>query len=51
MRTVGVESIEDLPPLPEIAGSDAALQLQKQVDALKAAEEARAAAEEEADNA
>lgn len=51
LRTVGVESLEDLPPLPEIAGSDAALQLQKQVDALKAAEEAREAVEEGADNA
>lgn len=49
LRTVGVESIDDLPPLPEITGSDAALQLQRQVDALKAAEEARAAEEAGAD--
>ena len=51
LRTMGVESLEDLPPLPEISGSDAALQLQKQVDALKAAEEARQAAEEGAQDA
>ena len=51
LRTMGVESLEDLPPLPEISGSDAALQLQKQVDALKAAEEARQATEEGAQDA
>ena len=47
LRTMGVQTIEELPPLPEISGSDAALQLQKQVDALKAAEQARQAMEEE----
>ena len=41
LRTMGVQNIEDLPPLPEITGSDAVLQLQRQVDALKAAEAAR----------
>lgn len=42
LRTMGVQSVEDLPPLPEITGSDAALQLQQQVEALKAAEAAQA---------
>lgn len=45
LRTMGVESIDDLPPLPEVTGSDAVLQLQQQVDALKAAEEEKNAAE------
>ena len=49
LRTMGVESIEALPLLPQIAGSDAAQQLQKQVEALKAAEEAKKAAEEGAE--
>jgi len=47
LRTLGVQSLEDLPPLPEITGSDAALKLQKQVEMLKAAEEAKAAEGEE----
>lgn len=47
LRTMGVESIDDLPPLPEITGSDAALQLQRQVDELKAAEAGRAEATEQ----
>ena len=40
LRTVGASSLEELPPLPEIAGSDAVIQLQQKVEALKAAEEA-----------
>ena len=39
LRTLGVSSLEELPPLPEITGSDAAEQLRKKVEALKAAEE------------
>ena len=39
LRTMGVESLAELPPLPELAGSDAARQLQEKVDALRAAEE------------
>ena len=39
LRTMGVSSLEELPPLPEVTGSDAVLQLQQKVDALKAAEE------------
>ena len=39
LRTIGVSSLEELPPLPELAGSDAARQLQEKVDALKAAED------------
>ena len=46
LRTMGVSSLEELPPLPEVTGSDAVLQLQQKVEALKAAEEARTAAEE-----
>ena len=45
LRTMGVSSLEELPPLPEVTGSDAVLQLQQKVDALKAAEEAQAALE------
>ncbi len=48
LRSVGVSALEDLPPLPELAGSDAAAQLQKQVDALRAAEEAAAEEREDA---
>ena len=51
LRTMGVSSLEDLPPLPEVSGSDAVQELQRKVEALKAAEEAKAemeAAEEEA---
>ena len=51
LRTMGVQTIEELPPLPEISGSDAVLQLQKQVDALQAAEQARQAMEEGAQDA
>ena len=47
LRTMGVSSLAELPPLPEIAGSDAAIQLQKKVEALRQAEEAARAAEEE----
>ncbi len=45
LRSMGVSSIEELPPLPEITGSDAARQLQEKVDALRAAQELQAAAE------
>ncbi len=46
LRTMGVSSLDQLPPLPEIAGSDAVLQLQQKVDALRAAEEAKKDMEE-----
>lgn len=46
LRTMGISSLEELPPLPEINGSDAVIQLQQKVDAMKAAEEAAAAADE-----
>ncbi len=39
LRTMGISSLEELPPLPELAGSDAARQLQEKVEALKAAED------------
>ncbi len=39
LRTMGIESLEGLPPLPEISGSDGLLQLQQKVDALRAAEQ------------
>lgn len=45
LRSMGVSSIEELPPLPEITGSDAARQLQEKVDALRAAQELQTAAE------
>ena len=48
LRTMGVESLEKLPPLPEVAGSDALQKLQQQVDALKAIEEERAELQEDA---
>lgn len=48
LRTMGVESLEKLPPLPEVTGSDALQQLQQQVDALKAIEEERAELQEDA---
>lgn len=38
LRTMGVSSLDELPPLPEMSGSDAAIQLQQKVDALRAAE-------------
>ena len=47
LRTMGVSSLEELPELPEVSGSDAVLQLQRKVDELKAAEEAKAALENE----
>ena len=47
LRTMGVSSLDDLPELPEVTGSDAVLQLQRKVDELKAAEEAKAALENE----
>ena len=40
LRTMGLSSLEELPPLPEISGSDAAVQLQQKVDELRAAEQA-----------
>ena len=48
LRTMGVQTLEELPPLPEVTGSDAVLQLQQKVEALKAAEEAQAAVAEAA---
>lgn len=39
LRTLGVSTLEELPPLPEMTGSDAVEQLQKKVEALKASEE------------
>ena len=48
LRTMGVESLEKLPPLPEVTGSDALQKLQQQVDALKAIEEERAELQEDA---
>ncbi len=47
LRTMGISSLDELPPLPEIGGSDAAKQLQEKVDALRAAEEAAAKTEAE----
>lgn len=47
LRTMGVESLEKLPPLPEVTGSDALQKLQQQVDALKAIEEERAELQED----
>ena len=46
LRSMGVSSLEELPPLPEITGSDAARQLQEKVDALRAAEELKNAQEQ-----
>lgn len=45
LRTMGVESLEALPPLPEVTGSDAVLQLQQKVDELKALEAAQSESE------
>lgn len=36
LRTMGVSSLEELPALPEVSGSDAVRQLQEKVDMLKA---------------
>ncbi len=49
LRTMGVQSIDDLPPLPELTGSDAVRQLQEQVDMLRAAEAAEAEPDETPD--
>ena len=46
LRSMGISSIEQLPPLPEIAGSDAVKKLQEQVDALRAVEELAREAEQ-----
>ena len=46
LRTMGLSSIEELPPLPELTGSEAAREIQKKVDALRAAEELQQASEE-----
>ena len=43
LRTMGVSSLEELPSLPEMTGSDAVLQLQQRVDQLRAAEETEVA--------
>lgn len=51
LRTMGVSKLEELPDLPEVTGSDAMLKLQEQVEALKAAEEAKAALEAASDTA
>ena len=48
LRTMGVSTLEELPPLPEVSGSDAVRQLQEKVDALKAAEAVKTALESEA---
>ena len=48
LRTMGISRLDELPPLPELTGSDAARQLQEKVDALRRAEEEAKAAEEEA---
>ena len=47
LRSVGASTLEDLPPLPELAGSDAAVELQQKVEALRQAEQAAAAEEKE----
>ena len=39
LRSMGVSCLEELPPLPEITGSDALRKLQEQVDALRAVED------------
>lgn len=46
LRSMGVSSLDELPPLPEITGSDAARQLQEKVDALRAAQELEQAAKD-----
>ena len=38
LRTMGVSSLEELPTLPEVSGSDAVRQLQEKVDMLRAAD-------------
>ena len=51
LRTMGVSSLDELPELPEVTGSDAVLQLQRKVEELKAAEEAKAAMQIEGEGA
>ena len=48
LRSMGVSELSELPPLPEIAGSEAVRKLQEQVDALRAVEELSKQAQEEA---
>ena len=48
LRTMGISSLNELPPLPEITASDAAQQLQKKVEALREAEASAQAVEQEA---
>ncbi len=48
LRTMGISSLDQLPPLPEMSGSDAAMELQQKVEALKAAEAAAEAMAAEA---
>jgi segregation and condensation protein B len=47
LRTMGISSIDELPPLPEMGGSDAVVQLQKKVDELRAAEQEQSETPEE----
>lgn len=47
LRSMGISELSELPPLPEISGSDAARQLQEKVDALKAAQELTAEEEQQ----
>lgn len=51
LRSMGVSCLEQLPPLPEIAGSDAVKKLQEQVAALQAVEELAREAEQSAEAA
>ena len=51
LRTMGISSLDELPELPEVSGSDAILQLQQKVEELKAAEVAKAALQEEGEGA
>lgn len=51
LRTMGVSSIEELPELPAVTGSDAVLRLRERVEELRAAEAASAAAENETEGA
>lgn len=47
LRTMGISSIDELPPLPEMGGSDAVAQLQRKVDELRAAEQEQSETPEE----
>jgi len=51
LRSMGISSLDELPPLPEITGSDAARQLQEKVDALRAQEEIEKQMSEEKESA